>query len=203
MSTCVSRSPPPAATIMSVRASRFGVALDAGAVEREPGRIDADPLPRLHLALVAFLRDLLVEIDRHRADARRRARNARRVGAADRRARPCQCASRPSPRHETMPIAGDPDLARVSHWRAPPSGNAMSAATFSMLARKLGLGKFDQAERELGVADRLAVAPDLGLGDREAGAVVHHLAPKPRAPGRASRRCAALPPSRAARTACG
>ena len=42
----------------------FGVAFDAGAVEREPRRIGADALPRLHLALVALFRDLLVEIER-------------------------------------------------------------------------------------------------------------------------------------------
>ena len=34
------------------------VALDARGVEREPRRIGADALPRLHLALVALLRDL-------------------------------------------------------------------------------------------------------------------------------------------------
>ena len=44
-STAMSRSPPPAATIMSVRAEHVRVALDAGVVEREPGGIGADALP--------------------------------------------------------------------------------------------------------------------------------------------------------------
>src|SRR5262249_19749515 len=41
----------------------LGVALGAGAVERETGGVGADPLPRLHLPLVALLRNLLVEIE--------------------------------------------------------------------------------------------------------------------------------------------
>ena len=32
----------------------IGLAGDAGVAERETGRVDADPLPRLHLALVAL-----------------------------------------------------------------------------------------------------------------------------------------------------
>ena len=46
------------------------IALDAGRFEREAGGIGADPLPRLHLALIAFFRDLLVEIERRRSDGR-------------------------------------------------------------------------------------------------------------------------------------
>src|SRR5262249_30728079 len=41
-----------------------GIPLPAGGGGREPGRVGADSLPRLHLTLVAFLRDLLVEIER-------------------------------------------------------------------------------------------------------------------------------------------
>src|ERR1700749_1391266 len=40
----------------------FLVALDARRIQRQPGRIGADALPGLHLALVALLRDLGVEI---------------------------------------------------------------------------------------------------------------------------------------------
>src|SRR5262249_383170 len=54
-STATSRSPPPPATTMSLPPSSAG---------REPSRVGADSLPRLHLTLVAFLRDLLVEIER-------------------------------------------------------------------------------------------------------------------------------------------
>ena len=54
-------------------------------------------------------------------------------------------------------------------------GNAISAATFSMLARNDGIGEFDQTECQLGVAHRLALALDLGLGDGEARTVVNQL----------------------------
>src|SRR5207248_4956391 len=37
------------------------------AVERKAGRIGADALPSLHLALIAFFRDLLVELDRRQS----------------------------------------------------------------------------------------------------------------------------------------
>ncbi len=45
-------------------AENVGVALDAGAVERKPGGVDADALPGLHLALIALLGDLRVEAHR-------------------------------------------------------------------------------------------------------------------------------------------
>ena len=64
----------------------FGVALDAGGVERKAGRIGADALPRLHLPLVALLRDLLVEVER-RERMHDVGREGRRVGAAAGRAR--------------------------------------------------------------------------------------------------------------------
>ena len=41
------------------------IAGDAGIFQRQAGGIDAEPLPRLHLALVGALGDLLVEIERH------------------------------------------------------------------------------------------------------------------------------------------
>ncbi len=42
-------------------AEDVGITLDAGAVEGKPGSIDADALPRLHLALIALLGDLGIE----------------------------------------------------------------------------------------------------------------------------------------------
>ena len=63
-STVRSRSPPPAATIMSIRERMSVLPFDARRIERKPRRIGTDPLPILHLALIAFLRDLRVEIDR-------------------------------------------------------------------------------------------------------------------------------------------
>src|SRR5664280_3012460 len=41
-----------------------GFAFEAGGIEREAGGVSADALPTLHLALIALLRDLHVEIDR-------------------------------------------------------------------------------------------------------------------------------------------
>ncbi|KIT81882.1 hypothetical protein QT20_00080, partial [Staphylococcus aureus] len=41
----------------------FLIAFDAGGIQRQPGGISADPLPQLHLALIALLRDLGVEAD--------------------------------------------------------------------------------------------------------------------------------------------
>ena len=49
------------------------IAGDAGVGEREARGIGAEPLPRLHLPLVRFLRNLRVEVERHhRVDAERR-----------------------------------------------------------------------------------------------------------------------------------
>ena len=42
----------------------FGIALSARAVERQTGGVNADALPGFHLALVAALWNLLVEIER-------------------------------------------------------------------------------------------------------------------------------------------
>ena len=64
MSTARSRSPPPAATIMSIRPRISLLPLTPGGIQREPGGIGADALPGFHLALVALFRDLRVETDR-------------------------------------------------------------------------------------------------------------------------------------------
>src|SRR5262245_14045382 len=89
--------------------------------------------------------------------------------------RPCQCASSPSPRQETMPMpvmkasrpasAMDGSLDRQSDFL----GDSLHAGA------KFTFGKVDHAERDLGVADRLAVAFDLGLGHGEAGSLVDQL----------------------------
>ena len=47
-------------------AFQAGVVLRAGGIEREPGGVDAEALPGLHLALVGLLRDLPVVVERHR-----------------------------------------------------------------------------------------------------------------------------------------
>ncbi len=105
---------------------QFGIAFDAGAVEGEPRRIGANALPSLHLALVAFLGNLLVEVER-----------------GDRmndEGRPGHCIGRSRRRVETLPMrlrpfaearddahARDPSLSRrisrrITHWPATPSG---------------------------------------------------------------------------------
>ena len=201
-STATSRSPPPAATIMSMRAEQLGVALDAGVREREPGRIGADPLPRLHLALVALLRDLLVEIER-----RERMDEIGREGLGidlDRRlARGLANARRaPSPRQETMPMPviqasrGASAMGQRPHREFEDRGHLLHAGA------ELGVRKLDQPERDLGVAGELAVAPDLGLGDRVARAFVQQLGRERKSSGRASRTSAASLPSPRRGTAC-
>ncbi len=82
-----SRSPPPAATIMSVRAEDVRVApFRPAEIEREAGGIGADALPRLHLALIALLGDLEIVIHRRERvhDVGREAvlSSTRRCGAA-------------------------------------------------------------------------------------------------------------------------
>ena len=56
-------------------ADEIGLALGLGVLQRKSCRISADTLPRLHLALIALLGNLLVEIDRND-----RMRNARSEG---------------------------------------------------------------------------------------------------------------------------
>ena len=63
-STARSRSPPLAATIMSVRARRSGVALEPRVFKRKASGISADALPWLHLSLIALFRDWPIEIER-------------------------------------------------------------------------------------------------------------------------------------------
>src|SRR6185295_15605577 len=95
----------------------FGVALDARAVECETCRIDADALPGFHLALIVFLRDLLVEIERngamHDIGRERRGVGGRRFGQA----LPMRIEALAKAGHDAD--AGDPDFALVSHGSPP------------------------------------------------------------------------------------
>ena len=116
-STVRSRSPPPAATIMSICERISVLPLTPGGIERETGGIGADALPVLHLALIAFFRDLRVEIDRRqRMDDK--GRESRRVG--DRLCFRQFLPMRVGPFAETgdNSNAGDPDFPRaLSHRR--------------------------------------------------------------------------------------
>ena len=121
-STARSRSPPPAATIMSMCERMSVVAFDAGAVEREAGGIGADALPGFHLALIALLRDLRVEIDR-RQRMHDEGRERRGVGARLRRHQLLPMGLGPFAQAGDDADAGDPGFARaLSHRPAPRSG---------------------------------------------------------------------------------
>ena len=56
-----------------------------------------------------------------------------------------------------------------SHRKFEDRGHLLHAGA------EFGVGKFDQPERDLGIAGELAVAADVGLGDGEAGAFVQQL----------------------------
>src|SRR5262249_19612235 len=85
---------------------------------------------------------------------------------------PCQCASAPSPRQDTMPMpviqvwCSASAMVERLHREFEDRRHLLHAGA------ELGIRKFDQAEGDLGVADALAVAADVGLSDREARAFV-------------------------------
>ncbi len=103
-------------------AEQFGVALGAGTVEREAGGIGADPLPRLHLPLVAFLRNLQIEIHRRqRMGDVGRVRCGLDVDLAGLERLPMGVRALPEGGHDADP--GDPGLPRrINHAPAPPPG---------------------------------------------------------------------------------
>src|SRR5215813_13678003 len=101
---------------------QLGIALYAGIGESEPGGIGADPLPGLHLPLVALFRNLFVEVERRE--------RVHQVGSK------ALGVELDSPVGESLPMrlgafaeaghdadAGDPNLAwRISHERGPRWG---------------------------------------------------------------------------------
>ena len=121
-STAMSRSPPPAATIMSMRPSSFGIALHARIGQREPRRISSDALPRLHLPLITFLGNLFVEIERcERMDEVRR--EARGIDHEPSLVQPLPVGVGTFTQARYDSDAGDPGFSpRFSHRRAPPLG---------------------------------------------------------------------------------
>src|SRR5580700_2466963 len=101
------------------------------------------------------------------------ARSAGRGGAA----RPCQCASDPSPSVETMPMPVI-HASRVASavgstiGRRPQREGEGGRGLFHVLA-KLLVGEVDHPERDLGIAGELAAVADLRLGARIARALMH------------------------------
>ena len=104
--------------------------------ERETGRIDADPLPQLHLALIALFRNLLVEIQRTERmhDIRREALVVvgRRVAALEMTPGRLE----PLAKARDKADAGDPHLAAFAHLGSSSvssfTGRLMRSAHSSM-----------------------------------------------------------------------
>ena len=150
-----------------------GLAFDAGRIERKAGGIGADALPGLHLALIALLRDLRVEIDRRQRmhDERREGRG---VGARLRLHQLLPMRLGPFAKAGHDADAGDPGLARARQPSASASipGKPIRAAISRICLLISALGKASNTQRQRRVADRFAVAGDVRLGDRIAGSVM-------------------------------
>ena len=101
---------------------------DAGVAERQAGRIGADALPRLHLALIGLLRDLLVEAHRrqrmHDIGREGLVVIGRRVAALE--ALPMRLQALAETRQQ--PDAGDPHLAACAHFTGSLNGNCRRSA---------------------------------------------------------------------------
>src|SRR5579872_4899955 len=103
----------------------IGLAFDAGGIKRESGRIRADALPVFHLALIAFFRDLRVEIDR-RQRMDNKGGKRRRVGGrlCFGQFLPMRVGAFTETRYNSN--AGDPDFpGALSHWLAPRTGSRL------------------------------------------------------------------------------
>src|SRR6187551_1469370 len=94
------------------------------------------------------------------------------LGATGTAFRPLQCASRPSPRLDTMPMPVITTSRRTSaigerfHRKFEAGG-----CLFHHLA-ECGIGKWHDAKRQFCIAGRLAVHPNERLGDGVTGTVV-------------------------------
>ena len=101
---------------------QLAIAFDAGVCQRQPSGIGADPLPRLHLALIALFRDLLVEVERsERMDEIWREAFGVDLDSSFRQALPMRLRPFAEARHDAD--AGDPNLAwQLSHERGPRWG---------------------------------------------------------------------------------
>ena len=159
-------------------AEQLRIALGPGAVEREAGGVGADPLPRLHLPLVALLRDLGVEIHRRqRMDDVGREGRALDIGLAGIERLPMGV--RPLAEAGYDADAGDPGLAAAFQPCADAStGNPMRCATSLMLVRNFGSGKAMTRKVISRVGHGLAVHIDGRLGYRIAGTVMQQACPQ-------------------------
>src|SRR6516225_3698568 len=91
-------------------------------------------------------------------------------------AKPCQCASAPSPRQDTIPIP----VIQTSRGTSPMSDRLdrelEDLRHLLHAGAEVGAGEFHQPKCDLGVADQLAFAADVGPCDGKARALVHELA---------------------------
>src|SRR5438876_204286 len=112
----------PLAVMRSADQRQLALAFDAGVCQRQPSGIGADPLPRLHLALIAPFRDLLVEVERsERMDEIWREAFGVDLDSSFRQALPMRLRPFAEARHDAN--AGDPNLAwHLSHERGPRWG---------------------------------------------------------------------------------
>src|SRR4051812_1525140 len=79
----------------------------------------------------------------------------------------CQCASRPSPRQETMPIPVMTPSRAASVIGDHVHREAQLARKLEHFTFEFGLGEIDDAERDGGIAGDLAVELALRLRQRE------------------------------------
>ena len=119
----------------------IGLARDAGVAQRQSRGIDADALPRLHLPLIALLRDLLVEIYR-----RQRMHDVGRETfvVIGRRIAALQMAPvrlEPFAKAGDETDAGDPHLAASTHLMNSLTGTPICSAHCNIAWRNSGLGK--------------------------------------------------------------
>ena len=121
-------------------AEDFPVAFDAGGIQRQPGGIGADALPRFHLTLVALLGDLRVEGDRRqRMDDVGRETLLVDIDALGIERIPMRLQPFAERGHDAD--TGDPDFLPAQPWVIACSGKPILLAIASMCTRKSGSGK--------------------------------------------------------------
>src|SRR6516165_11690698 len=90
--------------------------------------------------------------------------------------KPCQCASAPSPRQDTIPIPVIQTSRGTSAMRDRLDRKLEDLCHLLHAGAKFGAGEFHQAKCDLGVADQLIIAADVSLGHGETRTLVHELA---------------------------
>ena len=116
---------------------QFGFAGDAGIAERQAGGIDADPLPGLHLPLIALFRNLFVEAHRpermHDVGRKALVVVGRRIAALE------MAPGRFQPLAQTgeKTDAGDPHLAAIAHFANSLAGKLMPFRPFPQARREV------------------------------------------------------------------